>query len=926
MPLTAGTRLGSYEVVAPLGAGGMGEVYRARDTKLNRDVALKILPEAFASDLERLARFEREAQLLATLNHQNIGAIYGLDESGGCRFLVLELVDGESLAQRLKRGPLPVAEALVVARQIVDALEVAHDRGIVHRDLKPANIMLTAEGQVKVLDFGLAKAFAAEGGRTSGVEITNSPTITSPMTQAGMILGTAAYMSPEQAKGRPTDKRSDVWAFGCVFFEMLTGKRAFEGEDVTDTLAAIVRGEPDWTVLPSDLPAHVASTIRRCLIKDRKTRIPDLSVVRFLTDEGSITAVGRLDKSEPSTRPSMTVVALALVGVAAVAALVTWVVTRPGPPTPGQPARFAISASGSEPIAVGSPFRDVVVSPDGSRIVYTTGASSVTGSLWVRAADQLEAVEFRGITAPRSPFVSPDSKWIGFYTVTGNVSEIKKVSMSGGPPITLCKITGAMLGASWGADDTIVFGTSDTRTGLYRMPAGGGEPQVLTTPDREKVNEDHVFPSFLLGGQALLLTISVPGSGPDNSQVAVLDLKTGQSKTLIRGGGQAEYVQSGHIVYAAAGSLRAVRFDPSRLEVLSDPIPVVENVLTKSSGAAEFSISREGLLLYVAGGQVGTSFARRLAWVDRLGKEEILKAPLRAYQRARLSPDGTRIALDVRDQESDIWTWDIAHETLTRVTFDPGLDGFPTWTSDSARIIFTSSRNGRSQVFSQSADGTGSAALLGASPEGGAVNPVSISPDNATLILRHQTRTADIYTLRLDGSPSGPTTAATGARTPTPLLQTPSFTEDNGVVSPDSRWLAYDSDESGQFEVHVRPFPNVNGGHWQVSNAGGRSPLWAPNGRELFYFDSKDLLTAIPVQASTTGTFNFGTPKRLLNTAYYSVQTRTFDVSRDGQKFLMIKDEQPDRQPETPTAAAPANNMVLVLNWVEELKARLPPK
>ena len=749
MSLAIGDRLGSYEILSALGAGGMGEVYRARDSKLNRDVALKLLPDAFARDPERVARFEREAQLLATLNHTNIGAIYGLDEApstrsgqAAVRFLVLELIDGESLSQRLSRGAMPVDEALAAARQIIDALEAAHEKGIVHRDLKPGNIMLTADGQVKVLDFGLAKALGQGSGigdRGSG-GAAESPTITSPaaMTQAGMILGTAAYMSPEQAKGRVTDKRSDVWAFGCVVFEMLTARRAFEGEDVTDTLAAIVRGEPDWAALPKGVPAHITAMVKRCLAKDRRARIPDLSVARFMMDEGATAAAPGAPVTAPSASRRSPAFAAALVIVTAgVAALATWALTRPAPLPSPHPARFAVTAAGF--LLLPGNNRDLSLSPDGQRIVYVTGMpTSGSDRLWVRPIDALDAVEIKGVNSPRSPFVSPDNRWVGYLNETGVASgELKKVSITGGPPVLICRMPSIFYGATWGADDSIVFASAD---GLFRVPAGGGEPVALLMPTK---GDGYRFPTFLPGDHAVLFTI-VQGGQQNLSQdrtldpvsdIAALDLKTGRYKTLIRGGTHPDYLgegASGFLTYAAAGSLRAVRFDPVRLEVLGDAVPVVDQVVTKFTGAAEYSVSRQGALAYVAGEGVAVEVHRTLVWVGRDGREEAIKAAPRAYQRARISPDGTRIALDVRDQENDIWTWDIAHEALMRLTIDRAADSYPLWSRDGKRIIFSSTRNGAPNLYAQAADGTGAAERLSTSP--GDQVPLTISTDGAVVI------------------------------------------------------------------------------------------------------------------------------------------------------------------------------------------------
>ena len=585
----------------------MGEVYRARDVKLNRDVAIKVLLPAVANDPDRLARFSREAQVLASLNHPNIAHIHGLEEAGGVTALVLELVDGEDLAQRIARGPLPLDEALPIARQIADALEAAHEQGIIHRDLKLANIKVRPDGTVKVLDFGLAKAVDPAG--TSSANAMNSPTLSIHATKAGIILGTAAYMSPEQARGKAVDRRADVWAFGCVLFEMLTGRRAFPGDDVTDTIVSVVSKEPDWSALPSTVPFDVRRLLTRCLKKDPKARMRDIGEARLAIDEGpsAVTTASVADAhagsgSTPATRTPREVLAAATVSLlvgAGLAGAITWMLTRSTPPLV-QPVRFTVTPPGQFVLSTVSPDRDVAISPDGTHLVYQTGTSASTSELHVRAIDQLESVPLRGLAGARWPFISPDGRWIGFLsqaTADAGAFELKKVAMTGGPAIALCRIAGVLHGASWGPDDTIVFATDDRLTGLLRVPAGGGDPAVLTRPDTERGEFDHVLPFVLPGGGAVLFTILPQSNTAGNSQVAALDLKTGQRKTLIRGGSHAEYVDSspgagrvGYLVDAAAGTLRAVRFDPARLEVLSDPVPVVEQVTTKANGTADFGV------------------------------------------------------------------------------------------------------------------------------------------------------------------------------------------------------------------------------------------------------------------------------------------------------------------------------------------------
>jgi serine/threonine protein kinase/Tol biopolymer transport system component len=723
--LSTGTRLGPYEILAAIGAGGMGEVYRARDTKLGRDVALKTLPSAFTSDIERVARFKREAQILAALNHPHIASIHGLDEANGCHFLVLELADGETLATRLAGGPLPVDEALAIARQVADALEAAHEKGIVHRDLKPANIAVTTDGLVKVLDFGLAKAVDT----AHAADLMMSPTITFAATQAGVILGTAAYMSPEQAKGRAADKRSDVWSFGCVLYEMLTGRRAFHGEDVTETIAAVVRDQPDWTLLPPGVPGQIRLLLKKCLEKDRRARASDVAVARFVLAEptSSMPAPAR---SVPSRRRSPAIAAAAAVGIV-MAAVGAWVGARfTSQPAP-LPARFVLAPPPSLPLFLQGFDRDIVISPDGSNIVYRSATGSAGGTVFVVRGINDVTPRVLGGTGGTQPFMSPDGRWLGYFVA----DELRRMSMTGGPPITICRLGGSLRGASWGADDRIVFAANDPSRGLQSIPASGGEPRSLTTPAREKGEVGHYYPFALPDGKSVLFTIGSSPATADSGQIAVLDLRTGRYKTLIRGGSAAVFVDPGFLVYSTRGTLQAVRFDSRRLEVSGESVPVGDQVMGSSVGNANLSVSRNGTLVYVPGGATVQNVApRSLVWVDRRGIETPIKAPPRPYGVARLSPDGTRVALDVRSPGSDIWVWDLVRQTLSALNLDPAADLAPVWTPDSQRILFSSSRaGGNPNLYLQAADGTGPVERLTTSPR--AQFATSVTPDGSRVIL-----------------------------------------------------------------------------------------------------------------------------------------------------------------------------------------------
>ena len=935
MPLTAGAHLGAYEIVAAIGAGGMGEVYRARDTKLNRDVAIKVLLPAVANDPDRLARFSREAQVLASLNHPKIAQIFGLERQEGrdgqdthaTSFIVMELVEGPTLQERLRTGglrvgslqpldsslqpqrALPLDEALPIAKQIAEALEATHEQGIIHRDLKPANIKVRPDGAVKVLDFGLAKAMdtGPGGSGPSGGPggLTNSPTLSMRATQARMILGTAAYMSPEQARGSAVDRRADLWALGAVLYEMLTSTRLFDGATVSDTLAHVLTREPDWTVLPPNTPPSIRRLLRRCLEKDRKRRLDSASAAR-LEIEDALTAPTEVSPTTAVTTASRRVgpVAIASVlGGALVAALAVWILMRPAAAVPAPPTRFTITPPAALPLTPQGLDRDVALAPDDSFLVYRAGS----GQMVVRRLDRLDASALAGVTNARAPFVSPDSRWIGFVE---NVYSLKKVAVSGGSPIALARLPGGgPRGASWVDDATIIVATNDQKTGLLRVPAGGGEPTVLTTPDPAHGEVGHWFPSALPGGRAVLFTIAAAQQA--NVQIVVLDLQTGQRTTLLRGGSDAHYVASGHLVYVAGGALFAVRFDLARRAVVGDPVRVVEGVSVSTQGAANTAVTLAGTLLYVPSGAGGATL-RSLVWVDRQGHETPIPAPPRAYLSARLSPDSTRVVVNAYDQENDIWVWDLARQTLTRLTFDPAIDAAPVWTPDGRRLVFASNRGGVYNLYARAADGTGTEVRLTTSANLQA--PTSVTHDGAFVVgyeFRPKTG-SDLVRVALDGAAGG-----RGASAAAGLVETP-FTERNAEVSPDGHFLAYESDDSGRFEIYVRPFPDVATGRWQVSTGGGTQPVWTRGGRELVYLDGATHLTAVPVE-TTGSTFRAGTPATLVTTVYATPDLyRSYDVSPDGQWFLMIKQDTGQ--------TAPSPSFVVVQNWFEELKRLVPAK
>ena len=879
MPLVPGSRVGSYEVVSTLGAGGMGEVYRATDTKLGRDVAIKVLPASLAQDPERLARFDREARTLASLNHPHIAQIYGVEESGATRALVMELVGGETLAERIDRGPVALDEALAIARQIADALGAAHDLGIVHRDLKPANVKITDTGMVKVLDFGLAKAIEPGGSGPGSA----SMLVTSPaMTQAGIILGTAAYMAPEQARGRAVDKRADIWAFGVVLYEMVTGARPFGGDNVTDTIAAVVKEQPDI----SGVPHPLRRLVTRCLEKDPARRLRDIGDAwDLLDDRASAPAVPRRSRAAFALTAAIATTAL----VALAAALVLWSPWRSVAPAPL--ARFAIVVPQAAPLSASVTDRQIDVSPDGKRIVYVTGSTTL-GHLMIRDLDQIEPRQLTDFANARSPFFSPDGRWVGFFAG----SDLYKVAIAGGPPMLLSRLTTNTRGGTWSSDGTIIIATSDRKTGLLILPDSGGDAKPLTNvPD---TNTDHMFPSALPNGRGVLYSVRVNDA---EGRIAVRDGTTGISKDILPAGDQASYAESGHIVYASAGTLYAVAFDLDRLETIGEPAAVVSNVASRGTGATDFAVSKAGTLVY-APGSADVEAQRSLVWVDRRGAETPLPVPNRAYFALRLSPDGTRAAIDIRDQERDIWVLDIGRETLSRLSFGRGLDTFPVWTPDGRSIVYSRAAGGG--LMMRAADGAGQEQTWG---DGGYLQfAQSFTPDGKQLLVTQQRSSNDLVLLNMD--PAGGET---------PVVNSP-FVDGPGDISPDGRWLAYQSNESGQDQVYVRPLDTQTGGRVQVSAAGGTKPVWARNQRELFYLDAAGALTALPV--STAGSFTSGTPVKISSTRYFSAnQARSYDVTPDGRRFLFIKGGAPTANP----AATPVS-LIVTLNWLDELRAKLP--
>jgi len=900
MALAAGTHLGSYEVVAQIGAGGMGEVYKAHDTKLGRDVAIKVLPETFADDSERLARFQREAKMLAALNDPNIATIHGLEHSDGTHYLVMELVAGETLAERVNRdGAMPVEEALKVAVQIAEALEAAHEKGIIHRDLKPANVKVTPEGKVKVLDFGLAKAFTGDG---AGEDPSNSPTLSMAATMHGVILGTAAYMSPEQARGKSVDKRTDIWAFGCVLYEILTGKQAFQGEDITDILASVVRAEPDWNRLPDKTATSIRTLLQRCLQKDKTLRLQAAGDARIEIHEALAAPTAEPRVAAIAQRAASwqraTVLGLAAVVIAALATLVNWNL-RPTPASPARSvvARFTVALRLNEGLDMS--YGGLAFSPDGAYIAYTSRSSGGTRQLFLRPLDRSEAVAIPGSEGATGPFFSADGQWIAF-TADG---KLKKAPLAGGTPIALCDKSTAGTG-SWSSDGTIFF--PETGDKLMRVQAAGGAPQVVATAPIESGEESARWPEALPGGQAILyVSGGTEAAFSDDSNIIVQSLKTGARKTLVQGGTSPHYLSTGHLVYAQGGRVLAAPFDLRRLEVTGAATPILEDVWQGTGGYAAYGISRDGSIAYVNGGRGANRELRAtLEWVDRAGVSRALGDASHAFQYPSLSPDGQRVAIwNGENGIYDIWIADALRGSLTRLTFSNLGDGpvGAIWTPDGKRVIYALTLNAFKLAW-RAADGTGAEEeLLSGS---GRLLPMACSPDGQLLLFyRRQAGHGDLWVLPL-----------VGERKAWPLIESP-FDKTAAQISPDGHWLAYASNESMRQEVFVQPFPGL-GGKWQISSNGGAEPQWSRNGRQLFYLNGDKMMVA---DVGTRGGFTASAPRLLFDRPYahgviFANERASYDVAPDGQHFLMLKADQ---------SQSSLLELRVVLNWAQEVTRRV---
>jgi eukaryotic-like serine/threonine-protein kinase len=895
--LTSGTKLGVYEVSGAIGAGGMGEVYRARDTRLGREVALKVLPEAFARDAERLARFRREAQVLASLNHPNIAAIYGFEDSGATHALAMELVEGPTLAERIggpgsssssatgksgatrmaARHAIPLEEALPIARQICEALEYAHEHGIVHRDLKPANIKIAQNDAVKILDFGLAKALE---GDPAAVDISTSPTISRMATQAGIILGTAAYMSPEQAKGKSVDRRTDIWAFGCVLYEMLAGKMAFSGETVTDTLAAVIRAEPDWAALPVSTPVHVRVLLQRCLQKDAKQRLRDIGDARIALEEvlsgAAKEQVAAAGAAGPVQRQLLPWAVAALCALVAAGLAAHFYFGRPSGSVTGNVTLQVALPDGVSIVTRDAP--SVALSPDGRKIVFM-GVKGSAVQLYARSLDEPEAKAIAGTENGASPFFSPDGKWIGFFAD----GKLKKVGLEGGTAQILADAPNQR-GGSWAQDGSIIF-SPQYSGGLMKVAESGGAPEPLAETDEKKGERTYRWPNVLPNGQGVIFTIGMQNSAAsyDDAEIAVYSLATKKIRVLTHGD-MAVYSPGGYLLYYRAGVLFAAPFSESRMEITGESVQLPEHVSDDpTSGATYMTVAGNGVMAYLSGGSATAS--RTIAITNRKGESHALALPPRGYSVPRFSPDGKRLAMIVSDitnfasnGRGDVWIYDFASGSMSRLTFD-GTDDYETWSPDGTKIFFDSSRGGGGGLFAKRVDGTGGEVSVLPNEGSAYFNPDSVSPDGKVIVLTQPGGIlGDLWVAELGDKPA-----------PKPLK-----TNAGGAqFSPDGRYITYSSYQAGTYQAFVDTFP-IGGGEWQVSLDNAAYPRWSRGGRELVYYTV--LQNAIlGVDVDLKPTFHAGPPHVLFNllpAQFSPLQTNpavNYDVSADGERFVFLQ-------------------------------------
>jgi len=925
MTLSAGTRLAHYEILGLLGAGGMGEVYRARDLKLKREVAIKILPEELSRDADRVSRFQREAEVLASLNHANIAIIHDVLEANETRFLVLELVEGETLGERIQRGPIPVDEALEIGRHICEALEAAHERGIIHRDLKPANVKITPDGKVKVLDFGLSKAVtqsASPTGRShQGVEtdpvaatVSNSPTLMSG--SDAVILGTVPYMSPEQARGQPVDQRTDVFSFGCVLYEMLTAQQAFQGEDISEILGAVTKKNPDLSLLPADLNVRLYELLRRCFAKNRKDRWQAIGDVRI--EIAGLMLDPRAHQLPPLHKSRSRVFATWAVSAAVIAvmtaAITTWIVWSLRPAATTLVTRFSYVLPEEQRFTRAGRHL-VALSPDGKKVVYVAD-----GQLYLKSLDEMIANPIPGTSEDvDTPFFSPDSMWVAFHSVSQR--KLKKVAVSGGASVTICDLYALPFGASWTADGNILLGAG--ASGIQRVSAGGGTLETLVKVEPNQVGQS---PQLLPDGHTVLFTIAANTGNDrwDKAQIVTHSLKTGERKTIMKGGGDARYVSTGHIVYAVGNILFAVPFDPSELQVTGRPVSVVQGVLRLNpadSGAANYSFSDNGSLVFVQNDRFGDQ--RSLVLIDLNGKRRPLDLRPASYLTPRFSPNGKQFAAVVNDEREglSIWIHDLAGVAAPRRLNFGGSSALPLWTPDGRYIVFRSEpKTGPPGIFRQLSDGNGAAERLTAAEMDEDHRPESWSPDGKLLTLSIDSpRGRGVWALSLDGD-----------RKLKPVFLGNSI-QSSSSLSPDGRWLAYASAETDSRDIFVQPF---SGGEPRyqitVSTLQTMDPLWSSDGKQLFYLENqigggRPRIFSVDIQAQPGLTLTYGQPKPLpiegMRLGGVQYAGRPYDISPDGKQFIATYS-----RAEVQPGGREAYQMNFVLNWFTELQQRASVK
>jgi serine/threonine-protein kinase len=906
LTIEPGQNLLHYRIVEKVGEGGMGEVWRATDTELGRDVAIKVLPAALANDGERLARFEREARLLGSLNHPHIATIHGLHEADlegrSIRLLVMELVEGEDLLQVIDRD-VSFDRTIEIAIQITRALEAAHASGIVHRDLKPANVKMTASREIKVLDFGLAKAVGLETGSSSGVNPTLSPTITSAGTVAGTILGTAAYMSPEQARGRTVDRRADMWAFGCLLYELLAGQRAFGGETISDTLAAVLKEAPDWSALPKETPSGIRRLLRRCLEKDPRKRWSDAADARIELEE-ALQPGAEEETVEPAvvTRtvsPAVRFAPWIVAAAAIVLALFGWY--RSSDISPGSADLLRLTISLPDGLRIeDDQAGNVVLAPDAKTLVFSGIDEAGKSALYLRRLDVDETLKLEGTENAENPFFSPDGAWVAFIADGG----IKKVPIDGGPPVNVCDQVGSARGASWGYDDRIVF-PRHFDTGLWQVAGSGGTATPLTELDDARRERTHRWPQIVPGHPIVLFTVATKDSPEyyDDARIDALNFEIGVSKTVFEGASFARYAPSGHLIFGRDGTLWAVPFDIDDLTSTGTPLPVQSDVMgLRNSGVVFASIAANGMLAYVEGQP--EDLRRQVMWRFFDGRSEPVEdIPVGSVISLALSPDAKQIAAAIAGATTfDIWVFDLENKNRTRLTFE-GDNADPHWMPDGKSVLFSSVRDGRGMAFMKSADGTGDERLLW-KVDGVTVGAEGVSSDGRTVLLNyHGPNKADLYTLSLD-DPSAE---------PQPLIAGPSE-EDLARFSPDGRWIAFTTDESSDFEVLVRP-ASGSGGQWQISAGPGLLPRWSRDGRQLFYRIGRQL-HVVDVEAGPGATaFRASTPRLVFDDLDRSRLSSSYDIAPDGDAILIPSPLQED---------APLDRITVLVNWLDEVERVVP--